>query len=63
MDSPGGIQLNASFLYNFNLLLHEAQSQALIVSSFKDHSKAQEPKCQKLQKATGSIKMNAVTGG
>lgn len=41
MDSPEGLQLNASFLYNFNLLLHEAQSQALILSSFTDHSKAQ----------------------
>ena len=40
----GGLQLNASFLFNFNRLLPdgETQSQALILSSFADHGEAQE---------------------
>lgn len=61
----GELQLNVSFLFNFNPLLPDSktQSQALILSSFADHREAQESKFQKLQKPHGSIKMNAGTGG
>ena len=57
-----GLQLHASFLFNFNPLLPsgETQSQALIVSSFTDHGEAQEENLQSLHKPHTGVQTKAV---